>query len=154
LDVVLVSPSALANRQAVVRAMKKIGKVQVAFEGAFIICKAGNPVKAASRLTDISEIDDVAIARKVSSRFPDVTNAIVGAGIKAILPKERFYVKVIQTASADYVDRDVEFASTAALVGKLAEIGSLPARNEHEGDRVILAIVGKRSAYVCVKGTT
>ncbi len=59
-----------------------------------------------------------------------------------------------QAAKADYVDRDIEFASTGALVGKLAEINALPAKSEQEADRVILAIVGKKSAYICVKDMT
>lgn len=155
LKVVLVFPSAFANRQDLVKAIKKTGKVQAVFEGDLIICKAGDAAKAATRLKGLSGIDHVAIAKRVPSRFPDVTKAIVQAGTKAIFPKERFYVKVIQTANASYVDRDIEFASTAALVGRLAEeASSLPARNEQEADRVILALVGKRSAYVCVKGTT
>jgi adenylyl- and sulfurtransferase ThiI len=154
LNIVLVFPSALANKLALVRAIKKSGRVQVTSEGACIVCKAGNPSGLASKLADLSGIDSVAIAKKVSSRFSDVTNAIVQAGSKAILPREKFYVKVIQTAKADYVDRDVEFASSGALVGKLVGINALPAKSEHEADRVILAVVGKRSAYVCIKGRT
>jgi hypothetical protein len=154
LNIVLVFPSHLANRQALVRAIKKSGKVQVTSEGTCIICKAGDPAKIASALVGLDGIDSVAIAKKVSSRFSDVTKAIVRAGIKAILPGEKFYVKVVQTAEADYVDRDAEFASTAALVGRLAEINALPARSEQEASRMILAVVGKRSAYICVKGKT
>lgn len=154
MNVVLVFPSAPANRQALVRAIKKSGKAQVASEGPCIVCKTNDPSKLASRLAGLLGIDSVEIAKKVSSRFSDITNAIVQAGSGAIKPKEKFYIKVIQTAKADYVDRDVEFASSAALVGKLAEINIRPAKNEHEADRVILAVVGKRSAYVCVKGKT
>jgi adenylyl- and sulfurtransferase ThiI len=154
LNVVLVFPSALANRQALVRAIKKSGKTQVGAEGSCIICKTNDPSKLASRLAGFLGIDSVEIAKKVSSRFSNITNAIVQAGSGAIQPKEKFYIKVIQTAKADYVDRDVEFASSAALVGKLAEINIRPAKNEQEADRVILAVVGKRSAYVCVKGKT
>lgn len=154
MNVVLVFPSALANKQVLARAIKKSGKVQVAFESTCLVCKAGSLAKIASVLSDLSGIDSVAIAKKVSSQFSDVTSAIVQAGSKAILPGEKFYVRVIQTAKADYVDRDIEFASSGALVGKLAEINALPAKNEDEADRVILAVVGKRSAYVCVKGRT
>lgn len=154
MNAVLVFPSAPANKQALVRAIKKSGRIQVTSEGACIVCKAGNPSRLVSSLTGLSGIDSVAIAKKVSSRFSDVTSAIVGTGSKAMLPREKFYVKVIQTAKADYVDRDVEFASSGMLVEKLAEISVLPAKSEQEADRVIIAVVGKRSAYVCVKGTT
>lgn len=142
--------SASANRQALARAIKKSGAIKVASEGPCIVCKTGDP----KTLAGLSGIDSIAAAKKVPRRFSDVTSAIVQTGSKAILPREKFYVKVIQTAKANYVDRDIEFASSGALVEKLAEINALPAKSEQEADRVILAIVGKRSAYVCVKGTT
>lgn len=150
----LIFPSALANKQALARTIKKSGKVQVAFEGPCLICKTYNPAKFASGLAGIPGIGSIATTKKVPSRFSDVIDAIVQAGSKAILPGEKFYVEVIQTAKADYVDRDIEFASSAALVGKLAEIDALPAKSEQEADCVILALVSKRSAYVCIKGRT
>ena len=147
----MVFPSDSASRPAIVRAIKSDGRVQVAFEGGYIICESSYPAKLASRLAGLPGIDSVAITRKVPRRFSHVTSAIVQAGSKEILPGEKFYVKVIQTAKADYVDRDVEFVSAGALVGKLAEINALPAKSEQEADRVILAVVGKRLAYVCIK---
>jgi adenylyl- and sulfurtransferase ThiI len=154
MNVVLVFPSSSANRQALVRTIKKSGKLEAAYEDACIVCMAGDPAKTASKLADLSGVDSVAIARKVSSRFSNLTAAIVQESINAIRQGEKFYVKVILKARADYVDRDVEFASTSALVGKLAEINALPARSEKEADRVILAVVSKRYAYVGVKGKT
>ena len=147
---VVVFPAASADRHALARAIKKSGAKQICSEGPCIICKA----RDLEILAGIPGIDWVAEARKVTRKFSDVTSAIVYTGSRAIMPGEKFYVKVIQTAKADYVDRDVEFASTGALVGKLAEINALPAKSEQEADRVILALVGKRSAYVCVKGKT
>lgn len=125
--------------------------MQVASEGGYIICESSDPAKLASRLVVLSGIDSVVIARKVQRWFSHVTSAIVQAGSIEILPGETFYVKVIQTAKADYVDRDFEFVSAGALVGKLAEINALPAKGEQEADRVILAVVGKRFAYVRIK---
>jgi adenylyl- and sulfurtransferase ThiI len=154
MNVVFVFPSSSASRQALVRTINKSCKVEATYEDACIVCKVGDPAKAAPRLADLAGVDSVAIARKVSSRFSDLTAAIVQEGIRAIGQGERFYVKVIMESKADYVDRDVEFASTGTLVGKLAEINALPAKSEKEADRVILAVVGKRSAYVCVKGKT
>jgi adenylyl- and sulfurtransferase ThiI len=154
LDVVIVFPSSTAKRQTLVRAIKKSGRVQVTSEGRYVICKAGDPSRLASRLTDFPGVDGVATARKVSSRFPDVITAIVQEGNRTIRWGEKFYIKVIQTVKADYVDRDIEFGSTALLVGKLAEINALPAKSDKEADRVVLAVIGKRSVYVCVKGTT
>ena len=147
---IVVFPSSPANRQALARAVKKSGATQVASEGPCIICKARDP----EILAGIPGIDWVAAARKVTRKFSDVTGAIVEAGSRAILPGEKFYVRVIQTAKADYVERDVEFASAGALVERLAEISALPARNEHEAGRVVVAVIGKKSAHVCVKGKT
>jgi hypothetical protein len=144
---VLVFPSAFANRQSLVRAMKKSGAVQVASEGPYLVCKVRDP-------KILSELSGIAVAKQVPRRFSDVTGAIVEAGEKAIMTGEKFYVKAILTAKADYVERDVEFASAGALVEKLAKVNALPARNEQEADRLILAVVGKRSAYVCVRGRT
>ncbi len=149
LEIMLVFPSALASIQALARTIKKFGG-NASTEGGCIVCESRDP-KLATRLTGLSGVHSVAIARKVASRFSDITSAIVQAGSKAILPDEKFYVKVVQTAKADYVDRDIEFVSAGALVGKLTEINALPAKSEHEADRVILAVVGKKSAYVCVK---
>jgi hypothetical protein len=149
LDIV-VFPAASANRHALARAVKKSGATQIASEGPCIICKARNP----EILAGIPGIDWVAAARKVTRKFSDVTGAIVQAGSRVILPGEKFYVRVIQTARADYVERDVEFASAGALVEKLAEISALPARNEYEAGRVVVAVIGKKSAHVCVKGKT
>jgi hypothetical protein len=150
LDVVLVFPSAFASIQALTRTINTSGG-KASAEGGCIVCKSRDPAKLASTLANLSGVDGVAIARKVTSRFSDIMGAIVQVGSKAILPDEKFYVKVTQTAKADYVDRDVEFASSGALVGKLAKINALPAKSQQEADRVVLAVVGKKSAYVCVK---
>jgi len=146
----VVFPAASANRQALAKAIKKSGATQIASEGPCIICKTRDP----EILAGIPGIDWVAAARRVTRRFSDVTGAIVQAGSRAILPGEKFYVKVIQTSKADYVERDVEFASAGALVEKLAAINALPARNEQEAGRVVVAVIGKKSAHVCVKGKT
>lgn len=151
MKVVLVFPSASARRPAIAKAIKKSGVTKVASDGRCLVCKTGSS-RTAVKLAGISGIGDVATAEQVPRRFSDVTKAIVQTGSEAILPGEKFYVKVIMTIKADYVERDVEFASAGSLVEKLSEINALPARNEQQADRVILVIVGKRSAYVCVKG--
>ena len=83
-----------------------------------------------------------------------MTSAIVKAGEKSIMPGEKYYVKAILMTKADYVERDVEFASAGVLVEKLATVDALPSRNEEQADRLILAIIGKRFAYICVRGKT
>jgi hypothetical protein len=150
LDVLLVFPSTFAGIKTLTRTINKSGG-KTSIEGGCIACKSHDAAKLASSLVNLSGVDGVAIAKRVTSRFSDIAGAIVQVGSKAILPDEKFYVKVVQTVKADYVDRDLEFASAGALVDKLAEINVLPAKSEQEADRVVLAVVGKKSAYVCVK---
>ena len=105
-----------------------------------------------AKLAGISGIDRVAIAEQVPRGFSKVVGAIVEVGTKAVMPGERFYVRAILAVKADYVERDIEFSSAGALVEKLAKINALPARNEQEADRTIIAVIGKKVAYVCVIG--
>lgn len=105
-----------------------------------------------SRLASIPGVNACAMARQVPTQFSEILSAITEAGIEAIQPGEKFYVKVIQILRMDYVERDIEFAAAGALVKKLAKVNALPAKNEHEADRVIQAVVGKKWAYICVRG--
>jgi hypothetical protein len=110
------------------------------------------PDPQVAKLAGISGIDRVALAEQVPKGFSKVVGAIVEAGVKAVMPGERFYVRAILAAKVDYVERDIEFSSAGALVEKLAKINALPAMREQEADRTILAVIGKKAAYVCVTG--
>jgi hypothetical protein len=148
--VAFLSPT--ARKQTLVRAVKKSGVLQVVFEGPLLVCKVRS-LKTA-KIADIPGINGIAAARQVSTGFSDVVGAIVAAGAKAIIPGEKFFVKAILTAKTEYVERDIEFASAGTLVEKLAKINVLPAKSEQECDRLILAVVGKKAAYVCVRDKT
>lgn len=106
----------------------------------------------ATKLAGIPEVDTVAMARQVPRRFSEIVSAIKEAGTKTVQPGEKFCVKVIQVTKMDYVERDIEFAAAGALVEKLARVNAFPAKNCDEADRVIQAVVGKKRAYVCVRG--
>jgi adenylyl- and sulfurtransferase ThiI len=147
LRVALVFPSASTGRRSVVNAIKRSGAARVVSEGPVIVCKVQDSQFA--KLTGISGIDRVAEATQVPREFSYVVGAIVEAGVKAIMPGEKFYVRAVMAAKADYVERDVEFSSAGALVEKA---GALPAKSEQEADGIIIAVVGKRAAYVCVTG--
>jgi hypothetical protein len=152
LNIVLVFPSQFSPREALAQAIRKAAgsKIEISFEGDFLVCKSEDTVELAWKLVDLRGIDTVAIAKKVSSEFSDVSNTIVEVGKKVILPDKKFYVKVIQTSKADYVDRDIEFASSGTLTAKLAGINARPAKNEDEADKVVLTFIGKDAAYVCM----
>lgn len=149
--VLVVFTPASISRQLLARAARKHGAKRVIFEGPCLVCTPHNS-RIESGLADIVGADNIAIAEQVSRHFSDVIGAIAETGIRIILPGEKFYIKVILAAKvSDYVERDVEFASTGMLVEKLAEISALPARNQHEADRVIVAVVGRKWAYVCAR---
>jgi hypothetical protein len=151
--VVIVFPSAFANKQALARAIKRATRerVSVHIEGSCIVCQSSRPVELASQLATLFGIDKVAIAKMAPTNFSDLSNAIVEVGSKIIMPGHSFYVKVIiqQAAKYDYVNRDVEFAASGMLTTRLSSINARPAKSEQEASHLILTIVAKESAYVC-----
>lgn len=151
MNVVLAFPSAFASGNVLVKAIRVAGgRLAITFEQGFLVCETGRPVELASRLEHVFGIDQVAIAKKVKSEFKELSSAIVEVGSKVILPGEKFFVKV-KADGTDYAGRDIEFASSGMLTAKLAETGARPAKNEQESDRLVVAFVGSKSAYVCVQ---
>ncbi|MEW6605152.1 MAG: THUMP domain-containing protein [Thermoproteota archaeon] len=146
----LVFPPASVSKQSLAKAAKKSDAKRITFEGPCFIYRAYDS-KIALDMAKIAKSDNVVTAKQVSNRFSDIIDAIVETGTETILPGEKFYVKTILASKKDCVERDIEFASAGALVEKLARINALPARSEHEADRVILVVVGKRQAYVGVR---
>jgi hypothetical protein len=154
LSVVIAFPSAFANKHALARTIKKTSheRVSAHIEGNCIVCQSSEPVELASRLASLFGIEKVAIAKKASSNFSDLSNAIVEVGSKIIMPGNSFYVKVIQQAAKyDYVSRDVEFAASGTLTARLSSINARPAKSEQDASHLILTVVGKESAYVCIQ---
>jgi hypothetical protein len=155
LNVVVAFPSPLTDKRALARGIQRAarGIINVYIEYNCIICEARDAVELASHLATMSGVESVAIANKVSSNFSTLSSAIVEVGTKIILPGDRFYVKVIiePVAKCEYVSRDIEFTASSTLAGRLASIKALPAKTEKDASRLILTIVGKKSAYVCIQ---
>jgi hypothetical protein len=123
-------------------------------EEACIAFEVTDVVEAAAITSEMFGIDKVAIAKRIENGFNDVVNAIVNTGKQIILPGEKFFVKVYTSNSAkkiSYVGRDIEFASVGNLITELSPKTVTPAKNEREADKIILAYVGKDSAYVCLQ---
>jgi hypothetical protein len=101
----------------------------------------------------MSGVESVAVAKKVSSNFSDLSAAIVEVGISVIVPGEKFHVKVMlqPTAKCDYVSRDIEFAASGALAARLASINARPARTDKDASCQVLTVIGRESAYVCIQ---
>lgn len=155
MNVVIAFPSPFSDERALSETIQKAarGTISVNVEYNCIICETRDVVKLASHLAGMHGIKSVAIANKLSTNFSDVIAAIVEVGSKVMLPGDRFYVKVIvqPAAECDYVSRDVEFAASGTLAARLASIKVLPAKTEEAASRVILAVIAKEYAYVCIQ---
>jgi adenylyl- and sulfurtransferase ThiI len=159
LNVVIAFPSAFTDVRALARTIQKATTEtirSVAVEHNCIICESSDIVELAYQLASIFGVESVAVAKKVSSNFSDLTAAIVDVGISVIVPGDRFHVRVMlqPTAKCDYVSRDIEFAVSGTLAARLTSINARPAKTEVDASRQILSIVGKESAYVCVQVMT
>ncbi|MDP9015255.1 MAG: hypothetical protein M3M87_00635 [Thermoproteota archaeon] len=155
MNLVIVFPSLFTDEQALAKAIQKLnrGIKDIDIEGDYILCEANNAVDLASELSKMFGVERVAIAKKVSSNFSNLSASIVEAGSRIIIPGDRFYVKVIipPPANLSYRSRDIEFACSGTLAARLASTDALPAKSEADASRVILTVVGRKSAYICVK---
>ncbi|MFL6394394.1 MAG: hypothetical protein ACJ708_07025 [Nitrososphaeraceae archaeon] len=161
-DILIVFPSSFSvnkkdELKAIINKKLQLSHVKVSKivnEEACIVFEATDVVEAAAITSEMFGIDKVAIAKRIENRFNDVVNAIVNTGKQIILPGEKFFVKVYTSNSAkkiSYVGRDIEFASVGNLITELLPKTVTPAKNESEADKIILAYVGKDSAYVCIQ---
>ena len=155
MSVVIAFASAFTNEWALAQTIRKAarGAIDVNVEHNCVICESSDVVELASRLASTFGVESVAIAEKVSNNFSELSRTIVEVGSKVIIPGDRFYVKVIiqPTAKCNYVDRDIEFAASGTLAVRLASINALPAKTEKEANRLVLTVIGKESAYVCMQ---
>jgi len=156
LNVVIAFPSALSDKRALVQAVRNAARGtirSVTVEQDCIICESSHVVDLACQMSSMFGVESVAVAKKVSSNFSHLSAAIVEVGISAIVPGDRFHVKVMlqPTAKCDYVSRDIEFAASGALAARLASINARPAKTEREASRQILTVIGRGSAYVCIQ---
>ena len=155
MNVIIVFPSSFANKHILATTIRNAAPelISIDIEGDCIVCQSRDTVEQASRLASLFGIEKVAIAKKVANSFSDLLEAIVEVGTRLIMPGDTFYIKVIiqQVARQDYVTRDVEFAASGILTAKLASIKVRPAKTQEEARDLILAVVGREWAYVCIQ---
>jgi hypothetical protein len=154
--VVIAFPSPFSDKQALARAIQNTARGtirNVTVEHDCLICESSDIVELACQLASMSGVETVAVAKKVSSNFSDLSAAIVEVGISVIVPGEKFHVKVMlqPTAKCDYVSRDIEFAASGALAARLASINARPARTDKDASCQVLTVIGRESAYVCIQ---
>ena len=155
LNIIIAFPSAFANKRKLVKAMKRTVPAlrNIAIEDSYIVSESTDAVEHASMLTNVFGVEKIAIAKRVNSRFSDLCRAIVNVGTKLIIPGHTFHVKTViqQSARHGYASRDVEFAASGMLTARLAPINAQPAKNEEDAQDLILVVVGKEWAYVCIQ---
>ena len=155
MNIVIVFPTVFTNPQTLAKVIQKLHKgiIGISIEGNSILCETSDVVELATDLSKMFGIERVAIATKVSNSFSELSAAIVEAGSRVIIPGDRFYVKVTipPFANFSYQSRDIEFACTGSLAARLTSMDALPAKTEAEASRLILTVVGKDSAYICIK---
>ena len=158
LSVVIAFPSAFTSDRALALTIQKAarGTTNLNVEHNCVICESSDIVELASQLASMFGVESVAIAKKVSSNFSELWRTIVEVGSKVIIPGDRFYVKVViqPTAKCNYASRDIEFAASGTLAARLASINALPAKTEKDASRLVLTLIGKESAYVCIQVMT
>ncbi|MDQ3836783.1 MAG: hypothetical protein M3270_07610 [Thermoproteota archaeon] len=155
MNVVLVFPTTFINDRALGKSIQRSSTrvKSIKFEHNCIVCESSNVVELASELAKTFGIERVAIAKKVSTNFSDLSDAMVQFATTIIIPRDSFYVKVIilPGAKCGYVSRDLEFATAGALSARLASINAKPARTEKEATRLLLTVIGEEAAYVCIQ---
>lgn len=156
MSVVIVFPSVYAEGWKLAKAIRNswMGIRKISIEDSFIVCEIdSNTVDLAYFLTKMFGVEKVAIAEKATDNFTGLSAAIVEAASRIIVPGDRFYIKVIiqPTVKCDYLSRDIEFATSSALAFRLASIKALPAKTENEASRLVLTVIGKECAYICIQ---
>jgi hypothetical protein len=153
--VILIFPSTLIQLNIVFKAIRKIvpQSCRITIDDGLIVCVTDRPVDVAFKLKNLSGVEKIAIAKCVAKEFESLSKSISLVGKEIISPGQKFFVKVKESEGnyTGYASRDVEFASSAMLVKHLARKGALPAKNEQEADKVILTVIGKKFAYVCLE---
>ncbi|MFL6524611.1 MAG: hypothetical protein ACJ70Q_00530 [Nitrososphaera sp.] len=155
MSVVLVFPTAFTDDQALGKVIKRSSTriKSIKFEDKCIICEGSNVVELGSELAKTFGVERIAIAKKVSNNFSELSDAIVHFASTTISPRDNFFVKVIilPGAKCDYVSRDLEFAASGFLSARLASINATPARSEKDASRLLLTVVGDEAAYICIQ---
>jgi hypothetical protein len=126
----------------------------IILEDVCLVLVVSDVVEAVAITLEMFGVDKVAIAKRIPKQFRQIVRTIVMTGQKTILSREKFFVKVevSQNDKLTYVQRDLEFAASGELIGKLSRtVKAIPAKNEYDADKLVLTYLGKNSAYVCIQ---
>lgn len=106
-------------------------------------------IKASRILSSSLGIKKIEIAYSVPNEAKFIINKILNLGQKIIL-NEKFYIKVLSD-NPNFIARDLEFMATGLLIEKLANKSSIPSKDEHSANKIIITYIGKSKSYISFK---
>ncbi len=115
-------------------------------DGNLLLLEVDEPVDVMYALTNVFGIRSIGIAEIADKKLDSIVDAIVGVGKHIIHSNERFHVEVLGSVNG-LVARDVEFASTAALLSELSMLNIKPSSKGY--DRLIRVYIADEYAYIC-----
>ena len=153
---IVVFPSVFSKNKvsSLITNIKKILKIQkqnfrkIRKEGDIIIVQADDPVFASSAINTLFGIKGVAIAKRVTNDFESIINGISKVSEDIFLKGERFLLQ-IEGHAKGFTTKDVELASTSAVIEKTAGMGIKPGTSK-KYDRKLYVHLTKLNAYICI----
>ena len=106
-------------------------------------------IKASRILSSSLGIKKIEIAYSVPNEAKFIINKILNLGQKIIM-NEKFYIKVLSD-NPNFIARDLEFMATGLLIEKLAHKSSIPSKDEHSANKIIITYIGKSTSYISFK---
>ncbi|AIF83811.1 hypothetical protein NTE_01750 [Candidatus Nitrososphaera evergladensis SR1] len=142
---VLAHPSPQTDAKELAKILRERGAARVE-ENSFVVLETDRIQEIAGTFG----VARVSMAIECESQFAAISKAIAEVGRRTVLQGQGFFVKVHLLTDRDFAARDLEFAATGALAAELAGVAS-SAKNEEEASAKIVAYVGMRRAFVCLK---
>ena len=127
----------------------KINVSKIIMEKNFFSIYTKEHIKASRILSSSLGIKKIEIAYSVPNEAKFIINKILNLGQK-IIPNEKFYIKVLSD-NPNFIARDLEFMATGLLIEKLANKSSIPSKDEHSANKIIITYIGKSKSYISFK---
>jgi hypothetical protein len=127
----------------------KINVSKIIMEKNFFSIYTKEYIKASRILSSSLGIKKIEIAYSVPNEAKFIINKILNLGQKIIL-NEKFYIKVLSD-NPNFIARDLEFMATGLLIEKLANKSSIPSKDEHSANKIIITYIGKSKSYISFK---
>lgn len=128
--------------------MNNIKIYEIISEKLFLVFDVDDPVKASNIAINFLGIEKAGIAVNTETKFSSIVDKIVSIGKKITRPNEKFIVKVFSN-NIQFVERDLEFASTGKLISELSDRNCRPASSDTESTTAIFCyITNSKNSYI------